>query len=149
MVPRTILVATDFQEPASRALELAATIAEGCGARLILVHAYDVPALLYADPIVARGAGELAEELEMAAEQKLDALAERLRPRVGAVDTVAVQGPPADCVLDEARKSEADLIVVGTHGRSGLPRAVLGSTAERLIRTSPFPVLVAHGAGPR
>jgi nucleotide-binding universal stress UspA family protein len=143
-MPRTILVATDFEESATRALDLAAAIAEACGAKLILVHAYDVPALLHADPIVAGGAADLAQDLQTEADRRLVALADRVRPRVGAVDTIAVQGPPAECVVDVARETEADLVVVGTHGRRGLSRAILGSTAERLVRTSPVPVIVAR-----
>ncbi len=144
MIPHRIVVATDFHEAATRALDMAVAIAQGCGAELILVHAYDVPPLVYADPLVAGSAGQIADDLEMHAKRQLRALAEGLASRVGPVSTVAAQGAPAECILKTVRKTGADLVVVGTHGRHGLPRAVLGSTAERLVRTSPVPVLVAR-----
>jgi nucleotide-binding universal stress UspA family protein len=149
MIPRRIVVATDFQPPAARALDLAATIAQACGAELILVHAYDVPPVVYADPLTAGSAGQLAEDLRTLAEQQLGALAGGLASRVRSISTFAVQGTPAERTLNVVRQTGADMIVVGTHGRTGLPRALLGSTAERLVRTSPVPVLVAHAPGNR
>ena len=139
-----IVVATDFEASAGRALELAADIAQVCGAELVLVHTCEVPAFAYSDPLVAGGAYEIVDELKADAEKRLHGLAEGLRPRLGPVKTAAVQGPPAQGVVDFVRAIAADLVVVGTHGRKGLPRALLGSTAERLVRTSPVPVLVAH-----
>ncbi len=147
MTPHRIVVATDFHEAAARALDTAVSIAQACGAELILVHAYDVPPLVYADPLVAGSAGQIADDLEANANQRMRAIAGGLAPRVGIVSTVAVQGTPAECVLETVRRTGADLVVVGTHGRHGLPRAVLGSTAERLVRTSPVPVLVARAPG--
>ncbi len=59
-------------------------------------------------------------------------------------ETLVTSGDPAEQVLETARDLDADLIVMGTHGRKGLSHLVLGSVAERVVRESPIPVLTAH-----
>jgi universal stress protein A len=139
-----ILVAVDFSEESRSALACAAEMAGKFGASLTLVHVVephfgppdtDVPPLT--------GAQSDAEEF---AEAKLELsdLAEQMLGQCRVVETV-VRGGLAFFEITEAAKAlGADLIVVGTHGYTGLKRALLGSTAEKVVRHSPCPVLVAR-----
>jgi nucleotide-binding universal stress UspA family protein len=82
-------------------------------------------------------------DLQRAAEQALEDWARRF-PMPGELKSIVRGGDTAHVILEEAKTHEADLLVVGTRGRRGLSHAVLGSTAEKLVRLSPIPVLVVH-----
>jgi nucleotide-binding universal stress UspA family protein len=130
---RHILVPTDFAEPAARALELAIELASAFGAQITLLHV--VPELPFVeraewDKIVGPGP---ARELERAREAS--------KARHAASDGVLLFGVPWEQIVSTATERGADLIVMGTHGRRGLPRAILGSVAEKVVRLSPVPVL--------
>ncbi len=117
---REVLVATDFSEIADEAVRAARQHAERFGARLHLLH--------------------VLETAEGDAAQRLAQLSEGL----GASVPVLVRAPagdPANEIARYASEHGVDLIVVGTHGRTGMSRALLGSVAERVIRTAPCPVL--------
>jgi universal stress protein A len=117
---REVLVATDFSENADAAVCVARDYAERFGARLHLLHVL--------------GTGERG------ATQRLAQLSEGLGPTVAAV-VAAPAGDPARELTRVAREHDIDLIVVGTHGRTGMSRALLGSVAERVVRTASCPVL--------
>jgi nucleotide-binding universal stress UspA family protein len=119
-----VLVATDFSETAADAVRVAVQHARRAGARLHLLHV--VPP--HTDPVLQRRLEQLAAELESTV------------PVVTAVRT----GVPAACIVDYAAQHGVELIVVGTHGRTGVTRALIGSVAERVVRTSPCPVLTVH-----
>lgn len=120
-----VLVPTDFSDSAAHALELAKTIAAKAGASLILQHACHVPVSLESD-VWSLDAPVFAG-LEEEARKRLSAL--------GVDAEIAVsRGIPDVEIVEQAKASSADLIVVGTRGRSGLAHLVLGSTAERVIR---------------
>lgn len=143
MAFRLILVASDFQECSNAALEHAIDLAKRCGARLTVVHAFEVP---YGgdSPYVA----ELARTLQGDAEAQLRRLIELVGVRVPGATGIVRCGPAWQQILDVAQEQGADLIVVGSHGRKGLPRALLGSVAEKVVRLSPVPVLTVHGPSP-
>jgi nucleotide-binding universal stress UspA family protein len=137
---RRILVATDFAESAERALATAMDLARVHGAELVLLHVYmDLPAY----PEVTAGQVEAIYE-----EQRRwvgDALERRARSAraAGLLARALVRtGPPAATIAEAATNEGADLIVVGTNGRSGLDRLIVGSVAERVVRVAPCPVLV-------
>ena len=143
MAFRNVVVGTDFEECSGAAVEHAIEIATAGDAALTIVHAYSVP---YAYTGMSLAA--IMPSVQDAADAELAKLLDVVRARVPRVDGVVVAGSPWEQILAVARARGADLVVVGSHGRKGLPRAVLGSTAERVVRLSPVPVLVVHGPSP-
>ncbi len=91
-------------------------------------------------------AQQLADDQEQA-RRELESLAASLRSSALTVETVAEQGHPVSVIEDEARRSDADLIVLGTHGRTGITHVILGSIAERVIHHAPCPVLTVRHPG--
>jgi nucleotide-binding universal stress UspA family protein len=137
MLPiRTILHPTDFSKSAQYAFRLACSLARDHGARLIVLHvAGPEYADLYSGVPVVQQLEEHARELE----EKLH----RLKPRHFKlpVEHRLEKGIPADQILRVAQETNCDLIVMGTHGRTGLGRLLMGSVAEEVLRKSPCPVL--------
>ena len=134
-----ILCPTDFSEPSAGALEFAASLAERLGAELHLLHVYHLP--LYALPqVMPLPTPDFAAELARAVNASLAALVEQLAGRgISAVPHLA-EGVPYEVIVDKAVELGAEQIVMGTHGRTGLGHALLGSIAERVVRASPVPV---------
>jgi nucleotide-binding universal stress UspA family protein len=139
-----ILTATDFTETSDRALEFALELARKFDARITIVHAYQIPAMGFADGGYIAGA-EVAAQLATAAQNRLDAVIESKKTSGIPMTAVLREGVAWEEVNAMAKEIDADLIVIGTHGRRGLARALLGSVAENVIRTSMVPVLVIHG----
>jgi nucleotide-binding universal stress UspA family protein len=138
-----ILIATDFEEPAERAQNLALALATSWEARLTLLHVFPNPTVAYG------GSYWRMTELEREAQKALDTVAATLRERFPKLETAFRSGLPWQEIVTAATDVSADLIVVGTHGRRGLSHALLGSVAERVVRVSPVPVLtVSHRAAP-
>jgi nucleotide-binding universal stress UspA family protein len=136
-----VLVGTDFDECSDAAIDYATEIARRYGAALTVVHAFDLP-YTYMSPILF---GEIMKAAQEAAEGQLAKVLEPLRSRIPAAIGVVRCGSPWEQVLDVAREQGADLIIVGSHGRKGLPRALLGSVAEKVARLAQVPVLTVHG----
>jgi universal stress protein A len=141
----TILVPHDFSSCADQAAALARDVARSHGARVILLHVADLPFGLDADAIIVpyEGAAPVrARDVAVGNGQaRLDELAEQLRAEGVAVDTSLVLGDVVDEILGAARRDRVDLIVMGTHGRTGLSHLVIGSVTEKVVRQSPAPVL--------
>jgi nucleotide-binding universal stress UspA family protein len=134
-----VLLATDGSTPASRAFDRAVTLAIETGATLHVLSVVDVGDL---DPFTDADIDAVDELLRDAAETAVDDAAERAREAgVDVVTTVRV-GVPHREICAYADEAAADVVVVGTHGRAGLSRALLGSVAARVVRTSTVPVLV-------
>ena len=144
-----ILAPADFSDLSAHVLRYAAAIAKSCAARLTLLYANT-----FAPPPYFTG-GEL-DELESqfrasraAARQGLRQFAEAtLGAGAGAVETHVAEGLAADAILEYAARNGNDLIVMGTHGRSGVNRWMLGSVAERVLRASGVPVLTVRAGKP-
>jgi nucleotide-binding universal stress UspA family protein len=145
MIWKTILVPHDFSSSANHACAVARDEAKTHGARVILVHVIDLPYQMV--PESAMVSAETIEPISMkefaarGAEKHLDDIAARL-----AKDGVTPQkfirfGRPHDEIVKLAEELKADLIVMGTHGRTGLAHLLVGSVAERVVRTSKCPVL--------
>jgi nucleotide-binding universal stress UspA family protein len=131
MLPlRRILVPIDWSELSQRALGLAVPLAREHAAELFLLYVVPLPALMYGPPP------------ETYLNQMLEAL-RRLQPGDPKVRVrhLVAEGAPALAILSAARGSQCDLIVMGTHARTGLKRLLLGSVAEDVIRKAPCPVL--------
>lgn len=132
-----ILVATDFGDPADRALDVAIALAEELGkAALTLVHVQYIPRPLYDVEVVWP-----TEAMATSARKALDLVLARAKKRYPKCEGVLLAGTPAEQIVKAAVQRGADLVVLGTHGRRGLPRMLLGSVAERVTRTCPVPVL--------
>jgi nucleotide-binding universal stress UspA family protein len=134
---RRVLVPSDFSPDSERALELARTLVAKSGGKLYVMHSYDLPALLTGGAAVA--SASLEQALQDAARDKLAALKATLSGVD--VETVLDQGRPDMAALETAERVKAELIVMGTRGRTGLAHVVLGSTAERVIRRAHAPVI--------
>lgn len=136
----TILCATDFSERSRDALSRARELARAHDATLHVVHAIE-PA-----PTVAHfGGGALRDNpaaRQPSLEKDLDAMLESLPEATGHVRI----GRASDAIVEAAEELGADLVVMGTHGRSGLKRLVLGSTAEQTLRRAHVPVLAVPPA---
>lgn len=138
-----ILVPHDFSETAQRALCYAVDLAEKLGARVTIVHAYEIP--VWGFPEGPALTVDIAGRLEKAARNALDAVVSRAqRPNVE-VTAVLRHGPAWSEIDAVAKETKADLVVMGTHGRRGVARALLGSVAEKVVRSAPCPVLTVHG----
>lgn len=144
---RTVMMASDFS-PASRpAFARAVDLARANRATLLVVHALAlVPPTLGGGTYLPRGTWDRVEEANRAAAQKqIDALVAKAR-RAGVRATgLIVVGSPHEVIVRAARSRRADVLVLGTHGRTGLPRLLLGSVATRVLTTAPCPVLTVRG----
>jgi universal stress protein A len=141
-----ILVPTDFSETADAALDYATMLATRLGASLRLVHVFDDPyvAGIYTPEVYVPMPPDVRERILTDIRRQL---ADRLphTPDIKRTSDI-LEGAPAEMIVDDARRQGVDLIVMGTHGRRGLSHVLLGSVAERVLRTAPCPVLVARGA---
>ncbi len=144
MLIRSILLPTDFSECANYALSYAASLARQAGASIICVHVIEpvVPTVGYTGLTEPMPMADLSEQLEESAEREL--------PKIGAcdecsgldVEEVIAHGDAASEIVRVAKERKVDLIVIASHGRTGLGRILFGSTAESVVRHAPCPVLV-------
>lgn len=147
---KRILVPHDFSQCAKRALEVSASLAQQSNAELTLLHVSPLPPNLPHDAKVIGADGSLAsvdELLTRGACRDLASLAEPLEARGLSVRTFAratESGSPAAAILRIAKEIDADVIVLGTHGRTGLARLLLGSVAEKVIRGAAIPVVTVR-----
>lgn len=146
-----ILVPTDFSQASELAVDAAAVLARQIGAKITLVHVHDPdalrpPATIGWSPEQKKG---LEEEVAKAVDQSFAALKKDKLEGVDIADTVVLHAPsPAGAICSYAEKIEADLIVIGTHGRTGLKHLLIGSVAERVVRHAPCPVLTLRTSRP-
>jgi len=144
----SILVPTDFSASGDRALRYAVELATVFHAHVTVMHAYEIPLLGLPDGVVV-ATPELATHLSVAAEMGLKKSIEPFAQGPVALRTLLRQGPTWRAILDVATEISADMIVMGTHGRHGLPRALLGSVAEKIVRSATCPVLTVHAENPQ
>ncbi len=140
---RQILVPVDFSEHSRKALRYARPFAEQFGARLSLLHVIE-PMVFPGEFGYAPTMPEDMDEQRMAkARQQLKQVAEELGATVP-VESAVRLGRAWKEIVDTARTKEADLLIISTHGYTGLKYALLGSVAEKIVRHSPCPVLVVR-----
>ena len=142
---KNVVVATDFSEPATAALNYGREFARKLGANLHLVHVLaDITGLAIANPGFANDMSTETRErvLENAKEQLAGQLSDEDRRDLQAKSIVMTAADPAHAIVTLAHELPADSIVVGTRGRGGISHLLLGSVAERVIRSAPCPVLV-------
>ena len=142
IAPKLILVPTDFSAPSAQALRYGAALAERFSAHLLVIYA-DPFALPVDLTISAAGVFNVSrEELVGTARGQLRAFAAANISRTVPYDLEVLVGTPIDAIVAQAADTGADLIVMGTHGRTGLRRLLVGSVSEAVMRLAPVPVIV-------
>lgn len=150
-----ILLATDFSEHSEQAYPWAAQLAASNQGTVVLIHVLEgdlvANAPLFAGYMQtdALDLGRYREEFEKAAQTALDAAAEKIRALGADCETHLVQGKRAsETLVRSAEKLDCNVIVISTHGRGGLAKFLLGSTAEKVVRTAHCPVFTIHLGDP-
>jgi nucleotide-binding universal stress UspA family protein len=143
-----ILAATDFSPASAPAVAQAVRLAGEVGAELTLVHVYEPPgAASFGSYIASPGLyDEIEQALRAGAEKSLAPLVKAARKQGVRVTAQVLRGIPHSGITEAAAANHADLIVIGTHGRSGFFRLLLGSVAQRVIAAAPCPVMTVRPA---
>ncbi|MEZ4270040.1 MAG: universal stress protein [Myxococcota bacterium] len=146
---KSILCPVDFSSCSEAALDYAIYLAQILDAKLKVLHVYwTVPSYAGIDPsaVFVSGDESLPAYTERMAERDLAAmLKHRDTPSRQPILRELQAGEPTDVILEVARNDHTDLIVIGTHGRGGLSRMLMGSVAEKIVRSAVCPVLTLHG----
>lgn len=142
---KNVLVATDFSDASTTALDYGRHFARAFGATLHVVHVVEnVMARFAADayPVVLP---DLQKEVEEAGQKKLlAALQNEDFTQLNAVPVVRTSAAPASAIAEYAKEAKVDLIILGTHGRGGVAHLLMGSVAERVVRIATCPVLTVR-----
>lgn len=139
----TILVPVDGSEHSVRAAQHSIELAGQFDATVHLLHVVDVQTA--AGPFDAGGVGqEFVSRLETEGQEVLEEVTDAVDGTDVSIPTALVRGRPSEAILDHAAEHDADLIVMGTHGRTGVGRHILGSVAERTVRLADRPVLTVR-----
>jgi nucleotide-binding universal stress UspA family protein len=141
-----ILVPIDLSPHSERAFGFATELARRFGAQLTLVHIVEDPFATgaWGAETYTPNVGELLQEMIAGAERQLTPWKDRPAAQGLTVQTAVITGRPAQSIIDYAASNGCDLIVMGTHGRTGLSHAVLGSVAERVVQKARCPVLTVR-----
>jgi nucleotide-binding universal stress UspA family protein len=138
---KTILFATDFSESSDYAFQYADSLAKQYSAHLILVHVINEPVDLRGFYVPHISFDKLEEEIEAGARKMMEKFCRTHIRDFENYETCILPGIPYDEIIKKGVESSADLIVMATHGRTGLDHMLFGSTAEKVVRKSPIPVL--------
>jgi nucleotide-binding universal stress UspA family protein len=147
-----ILAPTDFSEDSNHALTYAEELASKFGAELILLHvaqalapvSFGLEPGITPDPLALETIGRIAEEQRLAAQRELDRMVNRLRESGLKARGMLRVGAAFMEIIGTAQSESADLIAMGTHGRTGLAHILLGSVADRVVHKAPCPVLTVR-----
>ena len=137
----TILFATDFSESSEHAFRYALSLARKFESRLGIIHVINEPVDLRGFYVPHISFDKLEEEIEQGAIKMMEKFCRVHGQDYQKIETFVVPGIPYDEIIKKAGEINADLIVVGTHGRTGLDHVLFGSTAEKVVRKSPVPVM--------
>jgi nucleotide-binding universal stress UspA family protein len=137
-----ILVPIDGSPPSEAGVALATVLAKQYGARLVFVNVVDLAALTTTADYAAIDTGAIADEVEHVGHELADEAVAAARALGLSAEGRVIDGPVVDGLLDAVRASGATLVVIGSHGRGGIARALLGSVAEELLCHATVPVLV-------
>jgi nucleotide-binding universal stress UspA family protein len=145
---KTVLCPVDFDDNSADALQQAAALALQSGGLIHLLHVVQI------NPLVAQGAiegfagKELYDSQEEAAHRQLEEFAQTIPSNVPRQLAIEI-GEPGALIIEATSRLGADLLVMATHGRSGLKRLILGSVAEKVVRESSVPVLIVRSVSAR
>ena len=148
MIPKKILLCTDFSENSVPARICAVEYAKTFGAQLIIFHVVNSRLVGYPDfeAKIPVDMALLMQNIEEGVREELDLLSNDSRLQLEDVEAQYRTGAPAEEIVKFAEESSVDLIVMGTHGWSGLKHLILGSTAENVVRTAHCPVMTVRAA---
>lgn len=138
---KTILFATDFSESSDHAFDYAFSVAKCFNARLVVLHIINELVDLRGFYVPHISIDKLEEEMEESARKMMDKFIESHAKGYDRVEALVVPGIPYDEILKRGEEEQVDLIVLGTHGRTGLDHVLFGSTAEKVVRKSTIPVM--------
>jgi nucleotide-binding universal stress UspA family protein len=147
MAYKRILVPVDGSRTSMAGLKEAISLAKAQGAALQLVHVVDQHSVVMMGMEASIYMDEVLKDLSAVGRRVLtraQALADKAGVKASGVLLETITGPAADSIIAQAKKGRADLIVIGTHGRRGVRRLVMGSDAEQVVRQSPVPVLLVR-----
>jgi nucleotide-binding universal stress UspA family protein len=143
---RRILHPSDFSPASRAAFAKAAAMAKADRAELLLVHVLGFPTPVLGDGYVSpKIYDDLIRSMRAAGKKQLDRLVAKAKASGARASGLLLEGMPADAIVRVARSKRADLIVLGTHGRTGLARLFMGSVAERVVGAAPCPVMTVRG----
>jgi nucleotide-binding universal stress UspA family protein len=141
---KRILCPVDFSSFSKAALAEAASLAQGMGSELCLLHAFLNPAYVLPMSGYVGPTSDMLTKIRQQLCEELEAQAAPYRKQAIKAETLVLEGTPYQAIVDHAKEWHADLIVMGTHGRTGLSHALTGSVAERVVRLAPCPVLITR-----
>jgi nucleotide-binding universal stress UspA family protein len=143
---KKLLVPVDGSEPSDAAVTLAVRLARDQGAKVVFLHVSEVAriAAMVSSTVMCVDPTPALDAEHAIGEEALRDAAARARQSEVQTESLLVEGASADSILDTASRNGADLIVIGSHGRGGIQRALLGSVAEAVLRRSRVPVLVTR-----
>ena len=141
---KTILFPTDFSEGAANALKYAVDVAKRYGAKLHILHViYDIAkASGWYVPHISMD--QMYKDIEVGAKKELERFGLQDLSGLKDVERTVSTGVPHEVIVDFVKKNKIDMIVIGTHGRSGIDRILFGSTAAQVVRNAPCPVLTVR-----
>jgi nucleotide-binding universal stress UspA family protein len=143
---KTLLLAHDFDETSELALDTAIELARKLSAKIVVAHVYSLPVYTFPEGSSLIPSAEDAARLADAAQRGLDQVLERRRGVAGVeLSGVLRTGVPDEEICRLAEEIGADMIVIGTHRRGAIARALLGSVAQRVVRAAKAPVLTVRG----
>lgn len=143
---KTLLLAHDFNATSEIALDTAIELAHKLSAKIVVAHVYSVPVYSFPEGSSLIPSAEDAARIADAAQRSLDQVLERRRATPGVeISGVLRAGVPDEEICRLADEIGADMIVIGTHARGAVARALLGSVAQRVVRSAKVPVLSIRG----
>jgi nucleotide-binding universal stress UspA family protein len=145
MKMRKILVPTDFSTGAKAAIKAALALARSMSAEITLLNVFPLPNYILPDGTVFLAEAPTFAQIATRAGEALAEIKKSLSAEGLTVHVEAVAGAPAEEIVRVARDGGFDMIVMGTHGRTGWAHLLIGSVAERVVRLSPCPVLTVRG----
>ncbi|MEP9410596.1 MAG: universal stress protein [Candidatus Brocadia sp.] len=138
---KKILFPTDFSECAEHALKYAISLATAYDAKLYVLHVITELNIPVGLGVSTYPLSEIYDAMEKEAQKKMQRLIPAQLQEKGKVENIIIRGTPFLEIIKTARKYDIDLITIATHGRTGLSHVFLGSTAEKVVRQAPCPVL--------
>jgi len=143
---KTILFALDFSQSSDYAFQYALSLARNYQARLLIVHIINEPVDLRGFYVPHISFEKLEQEIEEGAKKMMEKFCREQLGDYGNYETFLLPGIPYDEIIKKAEEQSADLIIMGTHGRTGLDHVLFGSTAEKVVRKSAIPVMTIRYA---
>ncbi len=138
---RRILVATDLSTSSMLGFKEALDLAKQNGAELLIGYAYQPPSLTQAQAVAPAVYEEWDRNLRIGIEAKLEPLLEQARGQQVKARPLILKGSPNEAISEAAKKNEVDLIIMGSHGRTGISRLIQGSVSSHVIATANCPVM--------